>query len=1168
MGPCPCPLTHDPLTPEMNLAELQRLLRDANPAAVLVAPRILERVVRDDLHLPPMHWGLPHGKSYVCGRHLLFRHAEQADLEIEPDRVLPDTVILLQRPEAEELSNLERPKVLLKYWRRLFHSLVHLHLTAKREGGPLTDAQVRERVDELGLTEFEEVRQVLIQDRFLASNAGPRETYIEFAAVYLELRYFARSLLENYFPGIKDFAKVDQLIGRDLDIKGLFKQSRLTNAPDPAIESQMQTDDSQEAYWSLVRQAQGAALENNGVKAAILRMKASRIAPGARTVPTRQEAEGDIRNLTERLARAINLTDAERDAWARALIVLLDKADQGVWPVEARLLDDIQRVCEDSEREIYTLDVFDYLTSLGKRPIKRALPSQRLVRVVRHLSSAHGRLDEVRVADNDRAALGTLLKKAKIAARNNLDSRFRPVLETALDDVGLGARNPVEQVAFDKMVHELLDRIATHGFLGFGELRDAISRNQLKMPDTSDPESLWRGDPLIRLDTRLTSLLDGVYRPSDFYVRWLERGTALLFGTPPGRVLTRFVLLPLLAAWVLLHVLGLLLDWAAPSAKYPAAGWAAHVMLGPLHKDKPPEGASRESEAAHHDEHPPPHWCWHWGVLAGVGLVALGIFESRAFRRQLLRALIVFWRGLRWITWDAPIGMVPVDAIQRTLNSWLFQSVFWVLFIPGIVCAAVIWLRPDLFTNWAFGVGLWAVVAFLVNSRYAREISEAARDVAGQLTTLVRAGLIPGLVRLILQAFKQISDGIEGLLHAVDEWLRFRAGESPAGIVLRVVLSVLWFPIAFLVRFLYVVLIEPGINPLKLPISILAGKVLVPVIPTLYGALTGSMSPVLGEWLAAGLVTALLFLMPDAFGFLGWEMQENWRLYRANRPATLGPQPVGSHGETVRGLLQPGFHSGTIPHLYARLRVAERLALQSRNWNKVRLYRHELNEVGEALKNFLERELVALLKESRAWDGVPLEAGEVFLATNRVRFEILHAGHEGAPVQVEIQHHQGWLVAGLRDHGWLAKITPEQLDVFIISLAGFYKQADVDLVREQLQARLALDTVGMEVTADELVVRPAPGAEPVRYSLRDTLGFPNEDGPLRGKVFAWAPIAWEDWVGGWQADKDTGAHPGLPGVGPSLVNLSNPKAHYVSQMNIMIDTPPGLGLHVSEGQQG
>src|SRR5437879_77058 len=112
----------------MRLADLQKTLGEADPAAVLVSPRILERIIREDCDLPNMYWNIPHAKSYVCDRHQLFRHAEQADLELEPDQVLPDTVILLVHPDAEELNNLERTLVLLKYWRRLFHSRVHLAL--------------------------------------------------------------------------------------------------------------------------------------------------------------------------------------------------------------------------------------------------------------------------------------------------------------------------------------------------------------------------------------------------------------------------------------------------------------------------------------------------------------------------------------------------------------------------------------------------------------------------------------------------------------------------------------------------------------------------------------------------------------------------------------------------------------------------------------------------------------------------------------------------------------------------------------------------------------------------------------------------------------------------------------------------------------------------------
>ena len=47
-----------------------------------------------------------------------------------------------------------------------------------------------------------------------------------------------------------------------------------------------------------------------------------------------------------------------------------------VWPIEARLLFDLQNVCIDRERAIYAAEVVEWVVSLGKKPIKRLLPYQ------------------------------------------------------------------------------------------------------------------------------------------------------------------------------------------------------------------------------------------------------------------------------------------------------------------------------------------------------------------------------------------------------------------------------------------------------------------------------------------------------------------------------------------------------------------------------------------------------------------------------------------------------------------------------------------------------------------------------------------------------------------------------------------------------------------------
>src|SRR5581483_8768427 len=110
-----------------------------------------------------------------------------------------------------------------------------------------------------------------------------------------------------------------------------------------------------------------------------------------------------------------------------------------------------------------------------------------------------------------------------------------------------------ERVARNKLAEELLDRIVARGFLNLGDLRDALSRNQLKLPDLGGPDELWRGDALLRADRRFAERLHGVYRRGEAYLRGLQRLSSLAFGTQPGRFFTRFVALPLGGAFFLLE---------------------------------------------------------------------------------------------------------------------------------------------------------------------------------------------------------------------------------------------------------------------------------------------------------------------------------------------------------------------------------------------------------------------------------------------------------------------------------------------------------------------------------------------------------------------------------------------------------------------------------------
>ncbi|MFM7151273.1 MAG: hypothetical protein ACKO23_15670, partial [Gemmataceae bacterium] len=803
--------------PIISQSDLQKQLRQVDPGAVLVSARIIERIIQDAYDLPNLHWNIPHNQSFVCDRQLLFRHAEQIDLEVEPDQLLPERILLLVRPDAVEESNLERSRLLTKYWRRLFHARVHLHFLELKEKGNWDETTFQKRMEAVGSTQFEEIKNVLREDNWLHSNAGTAETYIEFVAVYLELQFFTLDFQQNYFPGIRDFSAINRLIAMDIDGESLFKQTKLAGALDPKTTTDGRTDENQVIYWRYVRNAQKCELKGDVVSAAIFRIRASRVASANETVKARKEANADIARLSNRLATALQTSDEFRDILSDKLVLLLEKADQGNNSIEARVLQDLQKVCQDHEQEIFTLDLVEYLLSGGKRPIKRPLPSQRLVRITQHLSNAVEKMNSVRLAETDLRELTSLLQQLQTKATNQLSARFRPVLETAFFDMGLSPQGPLQKASYEKMIMEVLDRINSYGYLTFAELRDTISRNQLKLPDLKDPEDFIQGDPLIRLDRRLTSLLDGVYRSSDFYVRWLERFTSWQFGTLAGRYLTLFFTIPFLLAWLLLFLTGFILEWGNRlSVNAPSLETIALVMMGPAHLPTP--------EIA--NEQPPTisHW-WHFGVVIPTALFLMGLMQSDSFRKNVFGLFNTLGRWVYKVFWKIPVSHIPLHLFNQVVNSWPFL-VAWSLLIKPLA----IWLPVYLAFRHQVSLGWAVVLLFLVfipaiNSRTGRAFTESIGDSFLHFGTLIRSGLLPGLIRFIIQVFKQVVEFVEYVLFKVDEWLRFRAEDGQSSLLLRIFIGLFWYPIAFLARFYMVVLIEPGLNPIKFAISSVAAKI-------------------------------------------------------------------------------------------------------------------------------------------------------------------------------------------------------------------------------------------------------------------------------------------------------------------------------------------------------
>ena len=147
---------------------------------------------------------------------------------------------------------------------------------------------------------------------------------------------------------------------------------------------------SERKYAAWLRRADKAAATGNVVSSAIYRARAEYWAPAGGTPRSARRSATTFGRFVVRLQAALDIDGPDMPAWRESLLALVHQTPRGIWTVEARLLYDLQKVCVDHERGVSTVDVVEWVLSLGKRPIKRPLPSQREVLMSKHLRSAAG----------------------------------------------------------------------------------------------------------------------------------------------------------------------------------------------------------------------------------------------------------------------------------------------------------------------------------------------------------------------------------------------------------------------------------------------------------------------------------------------------------------------------------------------------------------------------------------------------------------------------------------------------------------------------------------------------------------------------------------------------------------------------------------------------------
>lgn len=1213
---------------ELLLQKAAEAVRAVDPAAFPVPARVVRRVIRSERDFSRFGMQVPHRKSFVINADELLLLVERDELGIDRASQVPSPAILIAQPGDDKLAGLTLNHLLTRYWKLLFHARIDATLGAKIDTGELTPSIIRERIDQIGQVEFDEMHAVIEAEDFLLPPEGFSSAYIEAAAVYLQLRYFEPRRLESFFPALEDYTRIDTVFSQDMDVLYLLETTRPQGAPAPEglrkndeeppqskskkekrkdkspVQEEVgvaETADSKAEYLDkgspnqklfdrLIQKANRVSEQGNSVRAALMRLRAAKHAPEGQSGETSIAAMGELEQLSRRLQAALGLDDEEADGWRDVMVSLLAKSTEGFWSADKRLLYDLQKVCIDHEREISHIDLVGWAISLGKQPIRRLLPNQREVRINKHLRQATSRLTSIRLSGPEREQLSELLHHAAHQVEIQLRERLRPLVAEALNEVGFEPNNLPERVSRRKIIEELLDKIAHHGFVNMSMLRDAISRNNLKMPDLMSPQSVLKGpgfkpmvvsfalmlvfvtlgsmiclresplnislalpidfqfwisvpppagyllmglgvlillltylsfqqDWLLQADRQLSKSLDGVYRRGEFYLRWLQKFSSLAFGTPAGRFATIYVAVPFGGAMIVLEGLKYLFD--------------------KLHGVKHEPGAEATEQITHLmswfdvEHHTGP---FILGIVV-VGTFLCGMIHVRSFRLAVFELAKSTYLSVRRLLYDLPRWFWKHEFLRKVFRSrpmrWfrrhvLYPLVFTALF--GLLLPQMgLYGRPEMF--W-LGV-MFLSFAVLLNSRAGRDIEELTSERLYQTWDHIRVKWVIALIETTMNFFKRVMEAFERGMYAIDELLRFRSGQNIFVLVLKASLGAVWSVVALTLRVFVTVFFEPQVNPIKhFPIVTVSHKFMLPLTGTIQSALL-TMNPSLDDPTAWSLAVAIVTCTPGIFGFLVWEFKENWKLYAANRNARLKPVLVGSHGETVIRLMKPGFHSGTIPKIFKKLRRIDRSRRPNRRKRLQARYDEKLHHTLVDIRHFVERELLVLLEESHQFGEKKIRIQNVQVASNSIRVALECDEFSSEPLVLAFQEQSAWLMVGVLRAGWLNELNDGQRQTLELAIAGFYKLAGVDIVREQLRGCFAPALPPYDVMEKGLVVWPdgqyqaevyydlhaRPWMRPRPRSLARQYDLPTLE--ANHALYAELAISWETWVTCWNVEEST-----------------------------------------------
>ncbi len=1109
----------------------ESVVRSACPHARIVPERLLRRLARERLTAIDEGRMILHDDLAVVPDELLQGLIDDDELDLMGESVRPAVWILmtgstgLSRDEAEEPH---RRRIL---WRRLFHGMVDEWLLKRRTSGQWRRSLVRSWIEALGETTLKEIRSVLREDRLIGSDTSEPQILAEFATAWLELKWFEPEAMPLVFPALGQIrSEAVRWIGVEVPASRLYEASRLPGAnlaspwmgaewitemwqPSQGDEVSARAHENHAASLEppqavtgsipLANPRQAAEERGMGMLARFVqrvRGRFSKTPDSPRLRLTQARAVGRLamrqgnfvraarwavieKNLAEAAgatndrttdpiplieALAKRLSDALRmeetaDAWKTVLVRLFEADPGGFWSRDARALYDLQRVAIDAEKPVYVVDWGRYLRSFGREPARRMLPDVPYVMMLRHLRSALRRLPGLAVDEVVKRSLRRLLEDAIHRTENRFRAHVRPLAESSLEEAGFVPANLPERIAIRSTVDQIIDQVVEHGYFGLGHLRDTISRNAVKMQDLTGPAEWLRGDALLRADALLAKRMDGIYRRGELYLRLLQRASAAVFAVPFGRLVTWYGILPFFGAFMLMGGLYFIPEelnhWVLE--RFDLHLYVPH-QLNPL---------------------------THTNNVFLVGIFLLVMIHHAGFREWVLLTLRRAGLYLRGVVWDWPRRVLAVPIIKLVFGSfYVAQAWKWVL-KPLLVTAIIWWRIPDkdLARNSDLITGLGAIYVAMVvafNSRPGRDFQEHVLEWVSWFWRRFGVAVFVSLYRFLADLFETLSETVNRTLYAIDEFIRFRRSRGRYLEWFSGSLGLIWGMSLYVFRFVFNLLVEPQINPIKhFPVVTVSHKFLLPMIPMLAATIIPFFDGDKKQATAAA--TVIMSVIPGAIGFIVWELKENWKLYEANRPRTLGPVRIGHHGESLPRLFTPGFHSGTVPKLLHRMRRARHKGLRTGRMGKLVELSLSYLQVEHALRNFFEREWLRLVNGSAAFRERPLRVGPMWITNHGVTAKVVQ--DDGTPVvTVRFDSEDTWIIAETTLHKKSTDLRGEQWQCLKVSLAGLFSQCGVDMTTTQIERTGLLRPLArVLVEEDGLIVFPDPLYRPRERFIYD-----------------------------------------------------------------------------------